>query len=92
MRRMAPEKQVGRSENCGTSQVGRQRGKQGGMTEWGHSRQVRTFARGSAEFGGGTKAGKQGQVLGRRVMGATKVSKEDSDVVRATLKLTRVAL
>lgn len=37
------------------------------------------------------KAGKQGQILGREVMGATKVSKEDSDVVRATLELTRVA-
>lgn len=42
---MAPEKQVGGSRHHVTSQVGGQRGKQYGMTEWGHSRQVGTFVR-----------------------------------------------
>lgn len=41
---------------------------------------------------GGTKAEKQGQILDWQVMGATKVSKEENDVVRAMLEMTRVAL
>lgn len=68
---LAHGKQVGAPGTTGTSQVGKQRRKKCGITEWGPYRQLQTFVIGRAEsLWRGMKAGKESGGLSRGAFAA----------------------